>query len=43
MNQLIENLSEEFQIQANDVVEAFNKILENVLTKLCNVQREDWD
>ena len=53
VNQLIEELIEEFQIQhrrtmpyhpqANGVVKTFNKILENTLTKVCNARRNGWD
>ena len=51
VNQLIEELTDEFQIQhrkttpyhpqSNGMVEAFNKILENALTKVYNTRRDD--
>ena len=53
VNHSIEKLIEEFDIQhrkttpyhpeENDVVEAFNKILENALTTICTIKRNDWD
>ena len=53
VNQSIDKLTNEFHIQhrkttphhpqVKDVVKVFNNILENTLTKICNVQRDYWD
>ena len=53
INNTIKSMIEEFKIyhekstpyhpQENGTVEAFNKILENALTKICNVNRDGWE
>jgi transposase InsO family protein len=53
INSTIKDMNEEFEVyhenitpyhpQVNGIVECFNKILENSLTKICNVNRHDWD
>ena len=53
VNEMISALMEEFQVYHqkstpyhqldNGTIKEFNRILDNVLTKVCNAQRNDWD
>jgi hypothetical protein len=53
INNTIKDMNKEFEVyhqkrtpyhtQENGTIEFFNKILENALTKICNVKMDDWD
>ena len=41
--QIQQKKSTPYHPQVNGVVEVFNKILENALTKVCDTNRDNWD
>ena len=53
INSNIKDMTEEFEFyhqkitpyhpQENRIVESFNKIIENELTNICNINMDDWD
>jgi transposase InsO family protein len=53
INKTVEALTQEFEVhhqkrtpyhsKANGTIESFNKILETTLTKICSVNKDDWD
>jgi transposase InsO family protein len=53
INNTINAMTKEFEVhhhkstpyhpKENDTVESFNKILENALTKICNINKDEWD
>jgi hypothetical protein len=53
INNTINTMTKEFEVHhqkstphyphENDTIEAFKKNLENALTKICNVNRDDWE
>ena len=53
INKTIKTLTDQFQIdhrrstayhpQSNGAIEAFNKTLTKILTKICNTDKDDWD